>query len=263
MARPKAATPDIEPIAPREAPSTEVARRLLDYLLSGKVRTGERIPLERQLALQLGVGRSAVRDALRPLLLLGSSRRVRVTGRISANPSRACSPRPWSGASCSASTRRTTSSRPGRTSRSPSRNWLPRVGATPTSSGCRGSSARWGSPACRTWSSMKPTWPSIWRSGRHRAIPSCSARSSASGPSSRSGSRASPLPQRRPSSRTSSTSRSSRAIWASDPAAAATSMRAHIEKSARARLMETLADHRASGVVLGAGAPRNGTTDRP
>ncbi len=71
MARPRVMTPDLEPIAPREAPSTEVARRLLDYLLSGTVRAGERIPSERQLAAQLGVGRSSVRDALRPLLLLG------------------------------------------------------------------------------------------------------------------------------------------------------------------------------------------------
>ena len=71
MARATIATPGLERIAPREAPSTEVARRLLDYLLSGNVRAGERIPSERQLAAQLGVGRSAVRDALRPLLLLG------------------------------------------------------------------------------------------------------------------------------------------------------------------------------------------------
>lgn len=71
MARAKIATLGLERIAPREAPSTEVARRLLDFLLSGHVRVGERIPSERQLAAQLGVGRSAVRDALRPLLLLG------------------------------------------------------------------------------------------------------------------------------------------------------------------------------------------------
>ena len=52
------------------------------------------------------------------------------------------------------------------------------------------------------------------------------------------------------------------AIRTSDPAAAATAMRAHME-SARARLTETLADHRASSVMLGAGVPRNGTTQRP
>jgi DNA-binding FadR family transcriptional regulator len=61
----------LEPITPREAPSVEIARQLLDYLLSGQVKRGERLPSERQLAETLGVGRSAVRDALRPLLLLG------------------------------------------------------------------------------------------------------------------------------------------------------------------------------------------------
>jgi GntR family transcriptional repressor for pyruvate dehydrogenase complex len=64
-------SPVIEPIAPREAPSVEIARRLLDYLFSGEIRPGDRLPSERQLAGSLGVGRSAVRDALRPLLLLG------------------------------------------------------------------------------------------------------------------------------------------------------------------------------------------------
>lgn len=58
-------------IQPREAPTVEISRRLLDYLLSGDIRAGERIPSERQLAETLGVGRSAVRDALRPLLMLG------------------------------------------------------------------------------------------------------------------------------------------------------------------------------------------------
>ena len=61
----------LEPVAPREAPSVEIARQLLDYLLSGQIKPGDRLPSERQLAETLGVGRSAVRDALRPLLLLG------------------------------------------------------------------------------------------------------------------------------------------------------------------------------------------------
>ena len=64
-------SPALQPIVPREAPSVEIARRLLEYLLSGEIRPGDRLPSERQLASQLGVGRSAVRDALRPLLLLG------------------------------------------------------------------------------------------------------------------------------------------------------------------------------------------------
>ncbi|MGZ5367569.1 MAG: FadR/GntR family transcriptional regulator [Aeromicrobium sp.] len=49
----------------------EIARRLLDYLLSGQIKPGDRLPSERQLAATLAVGRSSVRDALRPLLLLG------------------------------------------------------------------------------------------------------------------------------------------------------------------------------------------------
>jgi GntR family transcriptional regulator, transcriptional repressor for pyruvate dehydrogenase complex len=50
---------------------SEVARRLLDYLLSGEVRPGERIPSERQLAASLGVNRPAVREAIRALGFLG------------------------------------------------------------------------------------------------------------------------------------------------------------------------------------------------
>lgn len=49
----------------------ELTRQLLDYLLSGELRPGQRIPSERQLARALSVGRSAVRDALRPLTALG------------------------------------------------------------------------------------------------------------------------------------------------------------------------------------------------
>ena len=49
----------------------EVARRLLDYFLSGEVEPGMRIPSERRLAESLGVGRSLVREALKSLHLLG------------------------------------------------------------------------------------------------------------------------------------------------------------------------------------------------
>jgi GntR family transcriptional regulator, transcriptional repressor for pyruvate dehydrogenase complex len=63
--------PLLLPVAPREAPSVEIARRLFEYLLSGQVKPGGRLPSERQLAATLAVGRSSVRDALRPLLLLG------------------------------------------------------------------------------------------------------------------------------------------------------------------------------------------------
>lgn len=54
-----------------ESISMEIVRRLVDLLLSDKMAVGERLPSERQLVTTLGVGRSAIRDALRPLILLG------------------------------------------------------------------------------------------------------------------------------------------------------------------------------------------------
>ena len=40
---------------------SEVTRRLLTYFTSDAIQPGDRLPPERQLALTLGVGRSAVR----------------------------------------------------------------------------------------------------------------------------------------------------------------------------------------------------------
>lgn len=57
--------------ARRESLTTEVARKLLDYLLAGRFEPGQRLPSERQLAEGLGVGRSVVREALKSLTLLG------------------------------------------------------------------------------------------------------------------------------------------------------------------------------------------------
>lgn len=54
-----------------ETLSSEVARRLLDYLLSGAVKPGERIPSERKLSEALGVGRSVIREALKSVTVLG------------------------------------------------------------------------------------------------------------------------------------------------------------------------------------------------
>lgn len=67
MSRP---LPNVEPIK-REPLATEIARRLVDYLLSGGVEPGERMPSERQLAEAFGVGRSSMREALKALTLLG------------------------------------------------------------------------------------------------------------------------------------------------------------------------------------------------
>jgi GntR family transcriptional repressor for pyruvate dehydrogenase complex len=50
---------------------SEVTRRLLDYFTSGKIEPGTRLPPERQLAASLGVGRSAIREALAALEILG------------------------------------------------------------------------------------------------------------------------------------------------------------------------------------------------
>jgi GntR family transcriptional repressor for pyruvate dehydrogenase complex len=49
----------------------EVARRLLDYFTGDAIQPGDRLPPERQLAASMNVGRSAVREALAALELLG------------------------------------------------------------------------------------------------------------------------------------------------------------------------------------------------
>ncbi|MGD0863369.1 MAG: FadR/GntR family transcriptional regulator [Candidatus Limnocylindrales bacterium] len=62
----------LERIGKRPEPlATEIARRILDYLLAGHLEPGERIPSERHLAEALGVGRSVVREALKSITLLG------------------------------------------------------------------------------------------------------------------------------------------------------------------------------------------------
>ena len=49
----------------------EVTRRLLDHFTIGTLQPGDRLPPERQLAASMGVGRSAIREALAALELLG------------------------------------------------------------------------------------------------------------------------------------------------------------------------------------------------
>ncbi len=62
----------LEPIEARREPlATEIARRILEYLLAGHIELGKRLPSERTLAETLGVGRSVVREALKSFSLLG------------------------------------------------------------------------------------------------------------------------------------------------------------------------------------------------
>lgn len=56
---------------PADTVASGVARRLLAYITSGNIEPGTRLPPERQLAASLGVGRSAVREALAALDILG------------------------------------------------------------------------------------------------------------------------------------------------------------------------------------------------
>jgi len=56
---------------PSESIVFRVAQNLLDHLTSGAIAPGTRLPSERQLAESLNVGRSAVREALASLDLLG------------------------------------------------------------------------------------------------------------------------------------------------------------------------------------------------
>ncbi|QDP96437.1 FadR family transcriptional regulator [Microlunatus elymi] len=56
---------------PAGSPSAVVARQLLELLTSGDLAPGSRLPPERTLAERLGVGRSAVREALASLEILG------------------------------------------------------------------------------------------------------------------------------------------------------------------------------------------------
>ena len=52
---------------------SEVTRRLLTYFTSDAIQPGDGLPPERQLALTLGIGRSAVREALAALRFSASS----------------------------------------------------------------------------------------------------------------------------------------------------------------------------------------------
>jgi GntR family transcriptional regulator, transcriptional repressor for pyruvate dehydrogenase complex len=61
---------NIDPIK-REPVATQIARRLVEYIISGEIEPGARMPSERQLAEAFGVGRSAMREALKSLSMIG------------------------------------------------------------------------------------------------------------------------------------------------------------------------------------------------
>src|SRR5690625_7893274 len=56
---------------PSATRSSEVARQMLDLFISGTIEPGERLPSERELAKRLMVGRSAIREALAALEIIG------------------------------------------------------------------------------------------------------------------------------------------------------------------------------------------------
>ncbi|MEY9776292.1 GntR family transcriptional repressor for pyruvate dehydrogenase complex [Arthrobacter sp. MW3 TE3886] len=74
--RRKRAAPSVAGLKPvtvvhAEPASSEVAKALLDYIFSGQVAPGEKLPSERQLSESFGVGRSVVREGIKSLGLLG------------------------------------------------------------------------------------------------------------------------------------------------------------------------------------------------
>jgi GntR family transcriptional regulator, transcriptional repressor for pyruvate dehydrogenase complex len=64
-------TLDIQPLAKREALPEQIVRQLAGLVRRGELQPGDRLPAERTLAGQLGVGRPTLREALRALQLLG------------------------------------------------------------------------------------------------------------------------------------------------------------------------------------------------
>ncbi len=78
-------------VEPREPLAAEVSRRLIDYLMSGEVQPGDRIPSERQLTEMLGVNRPTVREAIKSLASSACLRSGSRAARTSAAPTRTCS----------------------------------------------------------------------------------------------------------------------------------------------------------------------------
>src|SRR5438309_4641619 len=60
----------LKPIS-RLSLSDEIVEQIIDLISRGILRPGERMPSEKQLCLQFGVGRTSVREALRSLSAMG------------------------------------------------------------------------------------------------------------------------------------------------------------------------------------------------
>jgi GntR family transcriptional regulator, transcriptional repressor for pyruvate dehydrogenase complex len=63
--------PKIAPKIKREALPSQIVRQIVGLVKSGQLQPGDRLPAERTLAEDLGVGRPTLREALRALQLLG------------------------------------------------------------------------------------------------------------------------------------------------------------------------------------------------
>ncbi|HNR21832.1 MAG TPA: FadR/GntR family transcriptional regulator [Steroidobacteraceae bacterium] len=63
--------PRIVPVIKREGLPEQIVRQLVGLVKSGHLKPGDRLPAERTLAEELGVGRPTLREALRALQLLG------------------------------------------------------------------------------------------------------------------------------------------------------------------------------------------------
>src|SRR5437763_2426782 len=72
------AEPQFNRVRPTRA-STYVIEQIREAIFSGRYRPGDRLPTERELALQFGVSRVTIRDALRALEATGLIR-VKVGG---------------------------------------------------------------------------------------------------------------------------------------------------------------------------------------
>src|ERR1043166_5167036 len=55
----------------RSTLTTDICHKLATHLIRGDWKEGERIPPERELCLQLGVGRASLREALKALEIMG------------------------------------------------------------------------------------------------------------------------------------------------------------------------------------------------